>query len=365
MRTPSLNKWVGARLAAPLLLGLVLLAATPETQDQNPSQLKLEPAPSSTVAPIPVQSPAPAGPAGPVRVSSSLDKAIITVGDLITYTLEVEAPADSQVAMPQPGAELGGFIIRDYTPPEKKKLDRTVIVKMTYQITAYATGTLEIPPLPVIVKAPGGLVTGLWAEGVQVRVAPVSNPDDLEIRDVKPPVLIPINWRPYYLFGGIALGLVILAAGALLSLYRWRPRPEELPAPVKPAHELFYEEMQALLALKLLEAGEVEAFYTKLSEIARRYLALRYRIYALEYTTTEILDRLRDKSLEMRAFSRIQWLLEETDLVKFAQHLPAEGERKEIAGKAEELVDWTREADLLPMGAADAPPPAPEMRASA
>jgi len=365
MKMPSPNKVVGARHALPLLLGMALLAATPPPPDKTSQPFTIQPAPAATVTPLPVPSPVPAGPMGLVRVASSLDKAIITVGDLITYTLEVEAPAGSQVAMPQPGAELGNFIIRDYHLADPQKKDHNLVEALTYKITAYETGTIAIPPLPVIVKLPNGQATVLIAEGVQVRVAPVSNPDALEVREVKPPLAIPINWKPYYLYNGIALGVLILAAGVLLYLYRWRPTAEEMPAPVKPAHELFYEELQALEAMRLLEAGQVEAFYTKLSEIFRRYLALRWKIYALEYTTTEIQDHLRGQGLEMRSFARIKWVLEETDLVKFAQYQPAEADRRSIPAKARELVDWTREPDLLPMPAAAVSAPVAETRASA
>lgn len=352
---------------SPMPLAAVMLwvgFAGAETPPE-PGPLQLEPVPAATVAPLPVRPSVPSGTAGPVRVSSSLDKAIITVGDLITYTLEVEAPEGSQVAMPQPGAELGGFIIRDYQTPPAQKRGANLVQALTYQITAYTTGTLEIPPLPVMVKLPNGVVLGLVTEAVQIRVIPVSNPDDLEIREVKPPVLIPINWRPYYLYGGSALGFLLLAGGVVWYLLRWRPRPEEMPAPVKPAYELFQEELHLLLSLRLLEAGEVEAFYTKLSEIVRRYLALRYRIYALEYTTTEILEHLRGKGLETRAFSRVQWLLEETDLVKFARYVPAPEAQKEIAEKARELVEWTREPEPLPVAVPELSASAPEARDSA
>ena len=50
-----------------------------------------------------------------VQVSSGVDKARITIGDLIVYSVRMSHPANVEVDMPGPGANLGGFEIRDYS----------------------------------------------------------------------------------------------------------------------------------------------------------------------------------------------------------------------------------------------------------
>jgi hypothetical protein len=286
----------------------------------------------------------------PIKVEQTLDRAIITVGDLITYTMTIEAPEGLDVGLPPPGAQLGQFIIRDYEISEPETIKDRVLFKFIFTITAYTTGQLEVPPIPILINPQSKTVRGLITEGIQVRVASVTNPEDLEIRDVKQPLSIPLDLKPYLIAGAVALGLIALVAVALFYLRRYRPGREDLPAPLKPAHVLAYQELRELAAMRLMESGEVEAFYTKLSEIIRRYIALRFRIYALEFTTTEILEALKNKSLENRVYERVRWFLEETDLVKFAQYKPPESERSEVLERSREIIDWSREPDLVPVG---------------
>jgi len=53
----------------------------------------------------------------PVRVTTEIDRLVIRVGELIHYSLSIQAPPGSNVMMPPPGAQLGSFLIRDYSFP--------------------------------------------------------------------------------------------------------------------------------------------------------------------------------------------------------------------------------------------------------
>ncbi len=286
---------------------------------------------------------------GPVRVVSQADKLIITVGDMIHYTMSVQAPEGSEVAIPPPGTQLGRFLIRDYEFSEPQTTDQGLGQEFSFDITAYATGELVIPAVPVIVKDPSGAVNVLITEAIRIRVSAVTNPDDLEVRDVKAPLEIPINYTPYIL--GIVAGLLFIAAVIVVILYftRWRSEALPEPEPIKPPHILAYEELRVLDKLGLLEAGEFEAYYTMLSEIMRRYIALRWKIYALEYTSNEIMDRLKHKSLGSKVFERVRWFLDETDLVKFARYTPVQNDRTEVFERTKAIVDWTSQAEPSPL----------------
>jgi len=340
--------------ALPFLLLCGLLAAGARAATGAPS-----PMPAATA-------PAPVPPAGDIRirVAVSVDRTVIRVGDLIHYTLTVEAPPGSKVAMPPPGAQLGEFIIRDYNFPgldekEPSFLDRirAWVSRKTglriarggeppghafaFTVTAYTTGDLVIPAMPIQVIDPSGRAYALHAESARVRVAPVTDPEDLTIRGLKPPAKIKVNYRPLYPYLPIPLALAAAAAAAWWLLRR-RRRVEAAPIALRPEDEVALEELLALSGEGLLEAGQYERFYTRLSRILRKYLALRFSIYALEYTTAEISGRLAGADLDHADFDRVRGLLEEADRVKFALYLPALEERGNALERGREIVTRTR-----------------------
>jgi len=294
------------------------------------------------------------------------------VGELIHYTMTVSAPADAKVMMPPPGAQLGEFLIRDYSFPRLEEqeplslLDRvkqriesltgpgsSASQTFSFVITAYTVGDLEIPAMPVAVVDASGRAHALHAESARVRVAAVTNPDDLTIRDIKPPRSLPVNYRPALPWLLLPAGLVALAAVAWWRLRR-RKLAESAPVLLRPEDEVALEELTALAAGGLLEAGDYERFYTRLSFILRRYLALRYSIYALEYTTTEIVSRLGQAWLDHADFDRIRNLLEEADRIKFARQTPTLEERSTALDRVREIIEHTRRH----------PAPEPERRAA-
>ncbi|HUT55513.1 MAG TPA: hypothetical protein VM658_19135 [bacterium] len=363
MLTRHQNK-IAALIAALCLLGPSLAAAQPApatgaTARPAPSlpPLQLSPQPQ-----LPSRIPGALAASGPIKIITSLDKAVIRVGDLVHYSLVIQAPPGSRIMMPPPGAQLGEFLIRDYSFPELEKKETTAmdrvrawLEKVTgapltpagkgqelhFTITAYDTGDLVIPPLPVIVIDPAGQEHDLRAESARVRVAPVTNPEDLTIRDVKPPVAIELPVKKYLPWLLIPAFLLAAAIAVFIALRR-RRREEEAPLPLRPAHELAFEELDAL-EQAMLSASEYEQYYTRLSRIMRKYLALRFLMYALEYTTSEIAGRLKDRDIEHGDYDKTRRFLEEADRVKFARYAPRPEERSTAIARCREIVQNTME----------------------
>jgi hypothetical protein len=301
---------------------------------------------------------------GPIKITTAIDKAVIRVGDLIHYSMFIEAPPGSKVMMPPPGAQLGMFLIRDYNFPGLEEKEetwtdrlRSWLSRMTgvaisdgservqefhFIVTAYDTGDLVIPPLPVMVVDPAGAQHALFAESARIRVAPVTNPEDMTIRDVKAPVGVEFPWLKYLPYFLSPL-LIVIAIIVAVWLIQRRGVEEEEAMDHRPAHQVALEELKALEKEDLLAAGEYEKYYTRLSWILRKYMALRFFMYALEYTTTEIIEKLKYKDIEHGDHEKARCLLEEADMVKFARHEPALEERTTAADRVREIVERTKE----------------------
>jgi hypothetical protein len=168
--------------------------------------------------------------------------------------------------------------------------------------------------------------------------------DQADIRDIKPPDPIPIDWRPYYWIAGILTALVALG----LLVYRLRTRPTRVApaAPPLPPHVVAIRALESLRARSLVEHGAFKEFYSSLSDIVRRYLEDRFRVRAPEMTTEEfLLATSRDGRLAASQRRLLGEFLTESDLVKFARHRPTIADSERAFDAARRFVDDTTQRE--------------------
>ena len=288
---------------------------------------------------------------GKISLSASVDRATITIGDLITYTVTVIHDKDVRVFMPSLGENLGGFEIRDYTDHEPREEDGKIIKQVDYIISTFDVGDFEIPPVEIgYMILPDSTRETLKTESIKIVVESVKPSEDGDIREIKPPWEIPYNWKPVIVGSIIAL-FAILFIIALIYVIRKRRRGEPiLPKkiePPRPPHEIAYEELKRLADSGFLQNGEIKQYYSEISDIIRQYIEGRYQIIAMELTTTEVLDQLKTTDVADEHFDLFVRFLEACDLVKFAKYVPGKKEHDEIMRLAVEIVDVTKWTDSV------------------
>ncbi len=282
----------------------------------------------------------------PITVESKIDKSKITIGDVVNYSVIIKRDADVQVEMPGLAANLGAFEIRDYEVLEPQKEDGKIVEKFEYKISTFDTGEFEIPPLTIYYTLPGDSVKhSLKTETLKIEVLSLNPSKKGDIRDIKQPLNLPRDLRQYILWGGLGL---ILVLAALTAFYVWKrkkagksiiPRKVEPP---KPAHEIALEALENLRESSLIQEGKIKEFFVQISEIIRNYIEGRYFVPALEMTTFELLENLRQNQIEDGIIQTIAEFLEICDLVKFAKYQPSSEEIDSTLNKAFEIVDKTK-----------------------
>lgn len=317
----------GARVAmrqgvqAPLLAALALWAA----------------------APAPARAPT-AAPERPVVVRASAEPREVTIGDPVRYTVEISYTADTEVIVPVLSGTLGDFEIRDFGQLPVAHEGGVTTQRWWYSLVTYETGDRLIPRFKVAYRLAGEELEEAESNEVLIGIASLlaREPEASDIRDIKPPAPVPVDWRPYLLAAGVVVLAVLLAVALYVVLNR--PRRQRV-IPPRPPHEIALEALVRLRARNLVQAGEFEAYYVGLSAIVRRYLEDGFGVRAPEMTTEEFLAAATDDARLLPAHRRLLGeFLSQADLVKFARAVPTLRDSEAAYDAARRFVEDTRPA---------------------
>lgn len=281
-----------------------------------------------------------------ISVESKLDRAEILIGDVVKYSLIITHDSDVQIQTPTLAANLGQFEIRDYKVLEPSKKGSQIIAQTDYLISTFDTGDYEIPALEIgySIKDDTTLYS-IKTEPIRIKVASL-NPDEAgDIRDIKPPLEIPRDWKRLFMqIGGIVLACIAVTV-LFIYLRRRKQGLSILPRrskPQRPAHEIALEALDQLTASDLLTTGQVKEYFCVISDIVRQYIENRFSIYSLEMTTTQLLENMQAEQLDQTYIDMMRDFLPGCDLVKFAKYLPSTQEIEQITRMAYNFVHKTK-----------------------
>ena len=278
----------------------------------------------------------------PVETRASVDKAVATTGDLITYRVVVEYDRAFEVFFPEPGAEIAGFRIVDLGEEEPVVRGERLIEERWYRLRADLVGSYVLPPIavdyrPLDLEKPTSSDPDASESEVAERFSTVETSaifvevesvlpqggEAQDIRGLKPlrRVERPVPWD--WLGGGAAA--LILVGLALWYYLRRRRRRDEVPP--EPAHVVAFRALDALRSMDFTDPLEIRRFYFAVSEVVRAYVEGRFGLNATDLTTEEILAEVTDlRDLEEEPREHLRRFLLDTDRVKFADQPAGEAE---------------------------------------
>ncbi|MGA1875872.1 MAG: BatD family protein [bacterium] len=292
-----------------------------------------------------VSQPVPADRQSPVVIESNVDKAEVTVGDPIHYTINLMMEKGITILWPQFGTELGQFEIQEYQRGDPTEQEGLISQSIMYTIAAYDTGSYRIPPVKFPYRTKEGKEGAVSTEEIEILVKAVAPEDAADIKDIKGPLSMKGNWFPSrraLLWFGLVLCIVFLILGARWYLRKkGSPQPVHSDQPLPPPHEVALAELKRIWDIFLKEK-QIKEFYLQLSEILRQYLSRRYQITALEETTEELLRELHKQSLHWQQRSLISNFLADCDIVKFARYIPSPEETEKTYHMAFQIIDVTK-----------------------
>lgn len=221
----------------------------------------------------------------------------------------------------------------------KSGLLRTPAIEVPFHVVtagggAGESGSVTVPSMKIVVRSQ-------FANDNDVKPSPLPKP--LPLIEENLPLEI----------GLVIFGMMLLSAGlTALGLKVYKNRAALLrPKPVVPPHIVAFGRLKELEHSGRLATETPRVVVAELSEILREYLGGRYRFYALDMTSTELLERVKALELKRVRQEDIQRFADTSDLVKFAG-LPATPEElAEMHMYVHEVVDKTmqtaQELELL------------------
>ncbi|MGB2697106.1 MAG: BatD family protein [Candidatus Zixiibacteriota bacterium] len=285
-----------------------------------------------------------------ISVESKVDKAAITIGDRIIYTLIIKSDPLIKLDPIPLGSNLGAFEIKDYKslPPEKDK-EGKIINRSEYNITTFTTGEYVIPPIEITYTDPKGEKKSISSERIFITVKSVgaTQAEMEDIRGLKPPIDIKVGNKVFYIVGLLLIAITVLGWFYLRGKAKALKIPELPEELKKPAWEVALSELQQLKESDLLKKKLIKQFYINLSEIIRKYIQRRFQIVALDRTTQEIRQELKGIKIDLMIIEQINSFLQDCDLVKFAKFIPKTERIDENLKQATEIVDFTKPKEVL------------------
>jgi hypothetical protein len=285
-----------------------------------------------------------------VEVSASIDTTSGYVGDPIGYEFLVHYGEGDSVVVPPQGINLAAFRILDYVPVIVASDDvGNRVTGGSYRLTAFRPGTYVIPPLPIRYFTADGSSGELVTPALSVEIISMGVTLTDSLRDIKPPVSIPLSLRRWVRIVLIVVGSLVVGLVALLIWLRRRvPDGEKAATEYIVVDEL--AEFDKIPARELIESGNITALYVEVSERMRSYISRRYGIAALEMTHAELVVAFDDQYIDQGETALIMIFLARCDLVKFAKFMPEESEIESLVERAKDVVRRTQ-MDTIPLAA--------------
>ena len=282
-----------------------------------------------------------------VSARAYTDKKNYEVGDYINYSIRVQYDEGIKIRNPLMKGVLNSIELIKEEEPVHSKENEKYIVTFNYILSKYDSGDVTIPSVVVGYMIGNDTTRNSVATNpVSITVHTLKVKLDEEIKDVKAPLRIPLDWKIVVLW---ILGILLLL-GLIYYFYRkYRQKKKQLPVkrniPKIPHYVTALNALRELEKEQLWQNGHIKEYHSKVTEIIRRYFEERFYLPALELTTKEAMDHLGRKKEAQKILVTTEEFLNNADLVKFAKYKPLNNVNEEMMKQAYNIVEATIPVD--------------------
>lgn len=278
-----------------------------------------------------------------ITVKASVDSMDYQIGDYISYKIKVKHDKDISVIRPVLKDSLGRLEVINLVPVTTEEDKGKITRVFEYTLAYYDSGDVTIPQIPVIYNSKNSKEAQVVkTNSVNFTVHTLKIDPHGDVKDIKEPIKIPLDWKIllfWILTGLLLLGLIIWAW--LYYKKKKALREGNIVIIRREPHEEALDSLRELESKRLWQNGYIKQYHTEITQIIRKYFEGRFNIPALELTTSELMENLRLNSGASEISQITYDFLNNADLVKFAKFVPMNDINEEMMKQAYLIVEKT------------------------
>ncbi len=291
------------------------------------------------------------------KVNAYTDTTAYMIGDYVKLHFKVEHDKGLSFAEPSFRDSIINIDIISINKPVIKDVNGKIVTEQEIILSRYDSADVKIPPITFYYwkggkKDRASFLAGKYSAEDSTLKSAVSNEVAFrinavkvnvqeEIKDIKEPLTIPIDWRLILLY--ILIGIALAAAAVYFYLRIKRKR--ELLAGLKkiyiPPHVTALTSLDELEKKSLWQKGLIKEFHSEVTGIIRKYFEGRFGFPSLELTTGETIELLNNTKEAGTVVKDTTEFLNYADLVKFAKFVPMNEVNEMMMKKAYSIVEST------------------------
>jgi len=278
------------------------------------------------------------------ELNVAVDSTQIKIGAQLNYTLQVKADSTAQVVFPEQPI-FTPFELLEESPIDTLRSQTHYLYTKRYSLIHFDSGNYFIPQQQVLVNGFSKIADLIPVRVNSVKVDTIKQ----KLFDIKPLSQVKKNYNRLIsrVLWGLVLALIVIGVS---YTYLFQKRKKELRERELPPFDRAIEELKALESEKPFEQDEFKLYYSRLTDVVRRYLEEEAKIDALESTSEELLIKLEMRKgegtldLDFTTLKSLREVLKNADLVKFAKSMPEYRIANEDRRAVEHVVMETKQA---------------------
>ena len=272
------------------------------------------------------------------QVVTSIDTIKNKIGAEFKLSIKTTVDTASKVIFPQL-KNFGALEVIQSYPIDTVKLDGRYELIKKYGLTQFDSGRYVVPSIKIFINSKPFMTDSLLVEVANVEVDTLKQ-KMYDIKDIVPADNTVGDWWKYLLIAALILGIGAFIYWFIKKRQEKKLNQEIFKTPIEKATGL----LDTLEKKELWQKGEVKAYYSELTDIARNYIEEAIEIPAMESTTSELIQGLRAASvkkkmtLSQEIIENLERVLKQADLVKFAKSKPLDFEITDDRNKIQKVI---------------------------